>query len=128
MDNNRNSTVDSIFEANRIIQSKYRVVKNQPSEQHSSNYNGSKNNTPHITPQPVAASANKSGTNGWGIASMVTGIVGMFCCLPCAIAAVVTGVIALTKGRKDGFTITGLITGGLGLFIDLIYIIVSFLR
>ena len=70
----------------------------------------------------------KGGTNGWAIASLVTGIVGFF---PLAL---IFGYVALSQIKKDpsiggrGFAVAGVVLGWIqvGLVLVLILFIVSF--
>lgn len=72
------------------------------------------------------------GNSGFAIASMICGIVSVLCCcltwvsLVLGVGAVVLGIIAL-KNKYDGkgMAIAGIITGGIGIFIWLIVILVS---
>ena len=64
---------------------------------------------------------------GFSIASLICGIISMVCCicscanLPLCIAAIVLGIITLTKHYDGkGMAIAGLITGGLGLILGLV--------
>ena len=64
---------------------------------------------------------------GFAIASLICGIVSMLCCtcgcmnLPLSIAAVILGIITITKNYDGrGMAIAGLITGGLGLVLGII--------
>ena len=67
------------------------------------------------------------GNIGFSIASLICGILSMLCCmcgcmnLPLSIAAVVLGIITITKHYDGkGMAIAGLITGGLGLVLGVI--------
>jgi hypothetical protein len=71
--------------------------------------------------------AEGGGNIGFAIASMICGILSMLCCicgcmnLPLSIAAIVLGVITITKHYDGkGMAIAGLITGGLGLVLGVI--------
>ena len=64
---------------------------------------------------------------GFAIASLICGIISMLCCicscanLPLCIAAIVLGIITLTKHYDGkGMAIAGIITGGLGLVLGLV--------
>ena len=67
------------------------------------------------------------GNIGFSIASLICGIISMLCCicscanLPLCIAAIVLGIITLTKHYDGkGMAIAGIITGGLGLIFGLV--------
>lgn len=77
------------------------------------------------------SSAGAGGNSGFAIASMICGIISILCCcltwvsLILAIAAVVLGIIALRyQYDGKGMAVAGIVTGGIGIFIWLIYIIV----
>ena len=71
---------------------------------------------------------NKKGTsNGFGIASLICGIISILSCccswiigLPCGIAAVVLGIIQLVKYQEKGLAIGGIVTGIIGSIIAII--------
>lgn len=72
------------------------------------------------------------GNSGFAIASMVCGIISLVCCcliwlsLVLGIAAVVLGVIALKSNCSGkGMAIAGIITGGIGIFIWLICLLIG---
>lgn len=81
---------------------------------------------------PPTASTN---TNGMGIASFVCGIVGLlgFCCCPGIIASILAvvfghiarGQIRRGQGTGDGFALTGLILGYVGIGLALLGITIS---
>ena len=81
----------------------------------------------------VSTASSKSGGNGgFAIASMICGIISILCCcltwvsLVLGVAAVVLGIIALKyKYDGKGMAIAGIVTGGIGIFIWLIVILVS---
>lgn len=76
--------------------------------------------------------SNKSESEGFGIASLVLGIITalMFCtCISwiTGILAIIFGIIQLVKGNKKGMAIVGLITGGIGFVVSIIlYILIFF--
>ncbi|MGN0376925.1 MAG: DUF4190 domain-containing protein [Suilimivivens sp.] len=88
-------------------------------------YSASNGNNSNVT-------AGSNGNSGFAIASMVCGIISLICCclswfsLVLGIAAVVLGVIAL-KHKYDGkgMAIAGIVTGGIGIFIWLIVMLVA---
>ena len=75
---------------------------------------------------------NKSESEGFGIASLVLGIITalMFCtCISwiTGILAIIFGILQLVKGNKKGMAIVGLITGGIGFVVSIIlYILIFF--
>ncbi len=54
---------------------------------------------------------------GLAIASLVTGIFGLLCCGPSAVAALITAIIARNKGNRSGMSMAGLIMGIIGTLI-----------
>lgn len=91
------------------------------------------NNTTNedVAPQNNADNSEK-GPQGYSIASLVCGILGLFCCccgwigLIVSIAGVVLGVIALNKNCEGrGMAIAGIVCGGLGALVALIGVIVA---
>ena len=76
--------------------------------------------------------SNKSESEGFGIASLVLGIITalLFCtCISwiTGILAIIFGIIQLVKGNKKGMAIVGLITGGIGFIASVIlYILIFF--
>jgi hypothetical protein len=99
--------------------------------------------TPYQAPQspPAEAAPNKSYAptgqiqTGFAVASMICGLVALLTCfficlsLPCAIAAVALGHIALARAKREptqfggqGFAKAGLITGYIGLVLTVLYI------
>lgn len=96
------------------------------------NQNNLENNTYTEAPlyTPVADPA-PTGTNGFGIASLVLGIFGVLCCCcfplggTCAILALVFTIISRKKlGHFDGLSIAGLVLSVLSLVLCL-YMILS---
>lgn len=76
--------------------------------------------------QPYSAPADsKSDSIGFGVASLVLGIVSILLFCTCiswitAILAIIFGIIQLVKCRQKGLAIGGLITAGLGLLFSII--------
>jgi drug/metabolite transporter (DMT)-like permease len=71
--------------------------------------------------QPVP----RPGTNGLAIASLVTALIGFFCCIG-SIVAIVLGTIALDRikrTREEGFglAVAGIVLGVTGLVVALIF-------
>ena len=60
---------------------------------------------------------------GQAIASLVCGILGVLCCGPCAIAALILSIVARNNGNKSGMAKAGLILGIIGIAIWVINII-----
>lgn len=96
--------------------------------------NYSSPNTQYYSSSSVssAASAGSNKNTGFAIASMVCGIISLLCCclswlsLVLGIAAVVLGIIAINnKYDGKGMAIAGIITGGIGIFIWLIFMLVA---
>ena len=61
--------------------------------------------------------ANNNVGRGQAIASLVTGIIGVVCCGPCAIAALILSIIAKSQGNKSGMATAGLVLGIIGILI-----------
>ena len=62
--------------------------------------------------------------DGNATAALVTGILGVVCCGPCAVAAIILSITAKNKGTsKSGFATAGLILGIIGCIIWVIGII-----
>ncbi|MBO5055278.1 MAG: DUF4190 domain-containing protein [Lachnospiraceae bacterium] len=91
--------------------------------------------TPRYYSAPDSSNTGMSQTNGnigFAIASMVCGILSIVCCclstfsLVLGIAAVVLGIISL-NGKYDGkgMAVAGIITGGIGIAIWIIFIIIG---
>lgn len=80
----------------------------------------------------VSSKTSTGGNSGFAIGSMICGIISILCCcltwvsLILAIAAIVLGIIAL-KYQYDGrgMAIAGIVTGGIGIFIWLIVLLVA---
>jgi uncharacterized Zn finger protein (UPF0148 family) len=68
---------------------------------------------------------------GLGIASLILGILSVvLCCvffvgIPCALAAIILGIIQLIKNQPKGLAIAGIILGGIGLFLGVILVIAA---
>lgn len=67
---------------------------------------------------------------GLGIASMVCGIVSLVgCCglwyvsLPCAVVAIVLGIVQIVKNESRGMAIAGIICGGVGIVLTVLVIV-----
>ena len=75
---------------------------------------------------------NKSESEGFGIASLILGIITVLLFCTCiswitGILAIIFGVLQLVKGNKKGMAIVGLITGGIGFVVSIIlYILIFF--
>lgn len=61
--------------------------------------------------------------NGQATAALVTGILGVVCCGPCAVAAIILAITAKNKGNQSGKATAGLILGIIGCIIWVIGII-----
>ena len=82
-----------------------------------------------------ASEANDTSSNGnigFAIASMVCGILSLICCcfslfsLVLGVAAVVLGIVCLSgKYEGKGMAIAGIVTGGIGIFIWVIFILIG---
>jgi len=83
--------------------------------------------TPPVS-QPVETKPMSDNANGFAIASLVVSIVNIACCslsIPCAIVALVLGIMALSqKTTKRGMAIAGIIISGVALFLIIIFAIV----
>ena len=102
----------------------------QPNGSAEYNYGQSNGSTEYNYGQPAGRyGSNKSESEGFGIASLVLGIITvlLFCtCISC-ILAIIFGIIQLVKGNKKGMAIVGLITGGIGFIASVIlYILIFF--
>ena len=75
---------------------------------------------------------NKSESEGFGVASLILGIITVLLFCTCiswitGILAIIFGILQLVKGNKKGMAIVGLITGGIGFVVSIIlYILIFF--
>ena len=75
---------------------------------------------------------NKSESEGFGIASLILGIITVLLFCTCiswitGILVIIFGILQLVKGNKKGMAIVGLITGGIGFVVSIIlYILIFF--
>lgn len=96
------------------------------------NYGQSNGSTDYNYGQPNGN--NKSESEGFGIASLILGIITVLLFCTCiswitGILAIIFGIIQLVKGNKKGMAIVGLITGGIGFAASIIlYILIFFYR
>ena len=97
------------------------------------NYGQSNGSTEYNYGQPAGRyGSNKSESEGFGIASLVLGIITVLLFCTCiswitGILAIIFGIIQLVKGNKKGMAIFGLITGGIGFIASVIlYILIFF--
>ena len=94
------------------------------------NYGQSNNSVDYNYGQPNGN--NKSESEGFGIASLILGIITVLLFCTCiswitGILAVIFGILQLVKGNKKGMAIVGLITGGIGFAASIIlYILIFF--
>lgn len=94
------------------------------------NYGQSNGSTDYNYGQPNGN--NKSESEGFGIASLILGIVTVLLFCTCiswitGILAIIFGILQLVKGNKKGMAIVGLITGGIGFVASIIlYILIFF--
>lgn len=77
------------------------------------------NEAPQYYEQPQATWNNDAPTanagDGNATAALVTGILGVICCGPCAVAAIILSITAKNKGTsKSGFATAGLVLGIIG--------------
>lgn len=105
----------------------------QPSGSAEYNYGQSNGSTEYNYGQPAGRyGSNKSESEGFGIASLVLGIITVLLFCTCiswitGILAIIFGIIQLVKGNKKGMAIVGLITGGIGFIASVIlYILIFF--
>lgn len=75
----------------------------------------------------VDYSSGKGQGKGLGIASMICGIVSLIgCCglwyigIPCAIVAIILGIIQIVKNESKGMAIAGIICGALGIVLSVL--------
>lgn len=91
-----------------------------------SGYNGQPNYNVNGAPQQEKP----EGSIGFGVASLVLGIIALitFCtfCLnvPCAILAIIFGIIQLVRGNGKGLAIGGLITAGVSIIAMIVFWVV----
>lgn len=78
-------------------------------------------------PAPTWNNDAPSGEEGktQAIWALVTGILGIICCGPCAIAAIILAVNAKNKGNTSGMATAGLVLGIIGCVLWLIGIIMN---
>lgn len=94
------------------------------------NYGQSNNSVDYNYGQPNGN--NKSESEGFGIASLILGIITVLLFCTCiswitGILAIIFGILQLVKGNKKGMAVVGLITGGIGLVASIIlYILIFF--
>ena len=94
------------------------------------NYGQSNNSVDYNYGQPNGN--NKSESEGFGIASLILGIITVLLFCTCiswitGILAVIFGILQLVKGNKKGMAVVGLITGGIGFAASIIlYILILF--
>ncbi len=105
----------------------------QPNGSAEYNYGQSNGSTEYNYGQPAGGyGSNKSESEGFGIASLVLGIITVLLFCTCiswitGILAIIFGIIQLVKGNKKGMAIVGLITGGIGFIASVIlYILIFF--
>lgn len=105
----------------------------QPNGSVEYNYGQSNGSTEYNYGQPAGRyGSNKSESEGFGIASLVLGIITVLLFCTCiswitGILAIIFGIIQLVKGNKKGMAIVGLITGGIGFIASVIlYILIFF--
>ena len=105
----------------------------QPNGSAEYNYGQSNGSAEYNYGQPAGRyGSNKSESEGFGIASLVLGIITalLFCtCISwiTGILAIIFGIIQLVKGNEKGMAIVGLITGGIGFAASIIlYILIFF--
>lgn len=105
----------------------------QPNGSAEYNYGQSNGSTEYNYGQPAGRyGSNKSESEGFGIASLVLGIITVLLFCTCiswitGILAIIFGIIQLVKGNKKGMAIVGLITGGIGFIVSVIlYILIFF--
>lgn len=80
--------------------------------------------------EPVNYGSGKGQGTGFGIASMICGIVSLIgCCglwyvsIPCAIAAIVLGIVQIVKNESKGMAVAGIVCGAIGLLLTIVVII-----
>ena len=105
----------------------------QPNGSAEYNYGQSNGSTEYNYGQPAGRyGSNKSESEGFGIASLVLGIITVLLFCTCiswitGILAIIFGIIQLVKGNKKGMASVGLITGGIGFIASVIlYILIFF--
>ena len=96
---------------------------NQANSSYGNQYNQYQNNgNPYVNNGPTVGPTGKKIGTGFGIASMVLGILALctFCAcinIPLAILAVIFGIIQLVAYEKKGFAIAGIITAVLSIIL-----------
>ena len=86
------------------------------------------NPNPVYYPQPQPEPPKQN--NGAAVASLVLGLVSMFCCgMPASIAAIICAIVSKSKspdGKINGMAIAGLVLGIVGVVMSVISAIVGF--
>ena len=90
------------------------------------NYNQNPNYNQQPYGQPYPGMATKSDSTGFGIASLVLGIVSLFtffCCINdiLAIVAIVLGIVQIVKSTKKGLAIGGIVTAVISIIGSIIF-------
>ena len=97
-------------------------------------YGGQNQSTPlSCSAQPVYQQESQSTisaeSGGFGIASMICGILSIITCcvwclsVPLAIVSIILGILQLTKGAAKGMAIAGIICSGVGLLLMLCFLV-----
>lgn len=71
----------------------------------------------------------RPGTNGFAVASLVSSLTGLLCCIG-SIAGIVLGIVALSQVKQTrqgghGMAVAGIVIGGIGVLIGLVVTVVS---
>lgn len=117
----------SQYDPNNFGSSDYRQMNYNQEDysQYQNNY-GQQNYNQAPYGQPYPGMAAKSDSTGFGIASLVLGIVSIFsffCCINyiLAIIAIVLGIVQIVKSSKKGLAIAGIITAGISIVGSIIF-------
>ena len=88
------------------------------------------NNNPNPVYYPQPQPEPPKQTNGAATASLILGIVSMFCCgMPAAIAAIICAIVSKSKspdGKMNGMAVAGLILGIVGVVVSLLSAVIGF--
>ena len=97
-----------------------------------SSYSETESTTAREPEYSASAELEEKGPQGYSIASMVCGILGLLCCccgwfgLIVSIAGIVLGVISLNKNCEGrGMAIAGIVCGGIGALVAVIAVIIA---
>lgn len=109
-------------EASRSSNNNSRAANNTPKRTQSTpsrpTYNNNYGSSQHSNYQQPESQ--NSSSDGLSIAALVAGIIGLLCCLPGSIIAIILGLVAKSKGSQSRMATAGLVLGVIGAIIDII--------